>query len=271
VQVEMRYQDVSNNFETQRTISLKPGDASQHWRVRLSDRSQNSYQYRLLFFLADGLRYQTEWQTSEDLALVINDPFQGFIKVRLVPVLDMNNLIEANVLITYEDQATGYRRTVQKIFTGGAPLTSQDVVIPTLVKDPLGFTHDTTIVRSDGSVYASGPREVMGMNTTLPVIDGEGQTSRIRVSLPPNSDLATTNLSALKVQVVGLGEHPDSAEALFTPSQTGEQVLTLVQPNGNGPFSYRYSVTGFNRLGVPVPGASGQEMSLSLLIPLPTA
>src|SRR5262249_5466490 len=147
VQVELWYQDTVNGFEARKTIALKPGDAGVHWRVRLSNRSQNSYRHQLLYFLTDRLRYQTDWQTSNDPALVVNDPFQNAVKVRMVPLLDTNNLVEADVNVIYEEPASGYRRTVQKIFTGGTPLTSQELSIPTLSKQPEGFTYDVTLVR----------------------------------------------------------------------------------------------------------------------------
>jgi hypothetical protein len=270
VQVELLYEDRANAFETVRTIALKPGDAGARWQVRLSDRNRKTYLYRLLYFFADGLRYQTQWQESEDPALVINEPFQNKIKARLVPLLDSNNLMEANVNLTYEEADTAYRRTEQKVFLGGAQLSSQEVIIPTLAKTPAQFTYDVTVVRADGSVFSAEPQTVTTMPATLVISDGEGKTTRLKVKLV-NSDLASANLMAVKVQVVGPGENPDSAEALFTPTAVADQTLTLVQPGEAGPMRYRYQVTGFNRQGIPVPGVAGEDTSLNLLIPLPAA
>lgn len=269
VQAELWYQDAANNFETRKTIALKPGDAGARWRVRLSDRNQKTYRFRLLYFLSDGLRYQSEWKTTDDPALIINDPFQSSVKARLVPLLDPNNLVEADVNVTYEEADTGYHRTVQKIFASGAPLASQDVTIPTLAKLPASLTYDVTVVRGDGSVFASGPRPITTLPAVLAIADGEGKTTRIRVRLG-NTDLASANLAAVKVLVIGQGENPDSAEALFVPSQTADQTLTLVQAAGAGALTYKYWVTGYNRQGIPVSGASGQDTSLNLIIPLPT-
>ena len=270
VQVELLYEDRPNSFETVKTISLKPGDAGARWQVRLSDRNQKSYNYRLLYFFADGLRYQTPWQPSEDPALVINEPFLNKIKARLVPLLDPNNLVEADINITYEEIDNNYRRTEQKVFTGGAPLTSQEVVIPTLAQAPTGFTYDVTVVRADGSVFTADPQTITTIPATLVVSDGEGKTTRLKVKLA-NSDLALANLVAVKVQVVGTGENPDSAEALFTPSSTADQTLVLVQPGGAGPLRYTYSVTGYDHRGIPVQGVSGEDTSLNLIVAAPTA
>jgi hypothetical protein len=267
VQVELQYADTANAFETTKTIALKPGDAGAHWRVRLSDRQKNTYRYRILYFLADGLRYQTPWSSSQDRALVVNDPFQSTVKARLVPILDVNNLVEADVTVSYDEAASGYHRTVQKVFAGGAPLVSQEVTIPTLASVPSGFTYDVTVVRGDGSVFESGAQTVNSFPATLPIADGVGRTSRIKVKLV-NPDLASASLLAVKVIVRGEGDDGDSAEALFTSSQIADQTLVLVQP-GTGPLTYSYQVTGYNRQGIPVKGTQGQDSSLNLLVPLP--
>lgn len=268
VQVELEYRDEINSFDTQKTIALKPGEPGVHWRVRLSDRNQEAYRYRVSYFLIDGLCYQTDWQTTEEPALVINNPFQNQVKARLVPLLDANNLVEADVNLTYEEPETGYRRTVTKTFMGGVPLIGQDAIIPTLSKTPANFTYDVTVVRGDGSVFATEPQVVTDLSTTLVVSDGEGRTARIRVKLP-STDLASANLSAVKVIVTGIGENADKAEALFTTSNTAEQTLTLVQP-GTGPLLYSYEVIGYNPNGIPRNGASGQDTSLNLIVPMPT-
>lgn len=271
VQVELEYQDVANNFETQKTIALKPSDAGVHWRVRLSDKNQNSYRYRLTYFLTDGLRYQSDWQAGEGPALIINDPFQNKVKARLVPMLDLNNLIEADVNLTYEEPDTGYQRTVQTVFSGGTPtLPTQEVVIPTLAKDPAGFNCDVTVIRADGSVFASGTQAVTTVPATLVISDGEGRTMRVKVKLPSAiSDLTSGALSAVKVFLTGASDNPDTAEVLFTPTVTLEQTVILAQPT-TGPLTYTYKVTGYNRLGIPIQGTTGQESSPTLIVPIPT-
>jgi hypothetical protein len=268
VQVALAYEDLSNDFSVEKTIVLKPGDAGTHWRVCLSDPDLKTYRYRLLYFLVDSLQYQTDWQTSSETSLVVNDPFQGQIKARLVPLLDADNLIEAVVNLDYREEDTGYSCTIQKVFQGGDPLTSQEVIIPTIHKQPAGFDYDVTVIRADGSVFASEPQNVTDLSAALPISDGEGKTTRIKVKLP-NTDLASANLVAVKVQVTGQGENGDSAEVLFTTSQTNDQTLTLVQPGGAGPLTYSYKVIGYNRQGIPVPGVSGQDTSLNLVVPLP--
>jgi hypothetical protein len=267
VQVEMMYKDPTNGFEPQRTFMLKPTDSGVHWRLRLSNPELLAYHYRLTYFMADGTRYITDWASSEDPGLVINDPFQGMLNIRLTPLLDPNQIVEAVVNLNYQEAETGFNRSVQKVFSGG-PLTSQVVTIPTLSAAPAGFTYDVTVIRADGSVFESGEIRVENSKAALPIVDGIGRAARIRAHLS-SQDLASAQLSAVKVLVVGTGEAPDMEEALFTPSQANDQFLTLVQQS-EGPIAYRYNILGYSRTGIPIPGDSGQETTPNLIVRLPT-
>jgi hypothetical protein len=269
VQVELAYNDPANQFEAHRTFVLRPGQAGASWKLRLSDPDLRAYQYRTTYFFKDGVRYESDWQTSEDPSLVINDPFQGSIKLRLVPVLDPAALIEADVDLVYHEAATGYQRRIQTVFSG-SPLASQPIVIPTLAKEPGGYAYDVTVIRMDGSVFESGTIAAEADRNALPISDGAGATHRIKVRLP-GANLAALNLAAIKVNLVGPGESPDTAEAVFTPSQTADQTLALVQPDAGGPFVYRYSVTGYSNQGLPIPGDSGESADLNLFVRMPTA
>jgi hypothetical protein len=268
VQVELMYQDPANNFEAQRTFVLRPGQAGDHWKLRLSDPSLHTYQYRTTYFLKDGVRYQTDWLTSEDPSLVINDPFQGAIKVRLVPLLDASLLVEADVDLLYHEQDTGYQRRMLTVFSG-SPLASQPISIPTLAKEPAGYSYDVTVIRADGSVFESGTIEASADHNAVVISDGAGMTHRIRIK-PANTNLAAANLVAIKVNLLGPGDDPDTAEALFTSSQIADQTLALVQPDTAGAFVYRYNVTGYSVQGLPIKGDSGESSDLNLIVRLPT-
>jgi len=267
VQVEMWYQDEANGFESQQTFALSPGQPPAHWRLRLADQALRTYRYRTTYVFQDHLRYQTDWQSSEDLGLVINNPYQSALKVRLVPLLDAANLVEADVNVTYKEPDTGFERSVQTTFSG-SPLAAQPVVIPVLAAEPAGYTYDVTVVRQDGSVFESGPMAATGGTGVVVVSDGAGATHRIRVKLL-DANLAAAGLAALKVFLEGPGDQPDTAEALFTPSQAADQTLALVQPDAGGPFAYKYRVVGYSLAGLPVTGDSGTASDLNFLVRLP--
>jgi hypothetical protein len=268
VQVELVHHDPASGLEPRRTIRLRPGDPAGRWRVRLADGAPAAYQHRTTYFLAGGLRWRTGWTPSTEPTLVVNDPFQNELKLRLFPLLDPAALLEASIDVSYEEPATGYERRARTTFAGPV-LAAQDLSIPTLAEDPESFTYQVVVIRNDGSVFQSGTREASADTTALVISDGAGSTHRIRARLL-GTDLASAGLLAVKLQLRGPGADPDTTEALFTPSQVADQTLTLVQPDGGGPFRYTYAVTGYTTAGLPVPGASGETGDVNLLIPLPS-
>ena len=269
VQVDLSYEDTANNFDAQQTIVLKPGAGgigSAHWKLRLSNPNQRQYRYLLTYFMQDNVHYQTDWQTTEDPSLVVNDPFQSVLRLRLVPVLDAASLIEADVNVKYSEPS-GYSRQYPIVFSGPT-LTSQALAIPTLTKTPTGYTYDITVINQDGSTKAVGPTTVTPDTQVVVVSDGAGATHRIRVRLPSPS--LGPGLAAIKVDLTGPGAPPDTAEALFTPSQLADQTVALVQADTSTPFVYQYAVTGYTTQGLPVHGDSGQSSSPNLIVRLPT-
>ncbi|HSR51440.1 MAG TPA: hypothetical protein VLV83_11470 [Acidobacteriota bacterium] len=265
VQAELRYEDQANNFTTEKTFLLRPGDAPQMWKLRLSDDEQREYSYRLTYFLNSGIRVEEDWQTSESPTLVVNEPFQGNLEVRLVPLLEASNLIEAIVDLTYEEEDTGYTRRVQQVFN---PLNLQSAVIniPTLAENPQRYTREVTIVRMDGSVFASDPIE--SENRVAVISDGEGATRRVTVRLVGTS-LAQAGLTAMKVDLTGPGDDPDRDSAIFTPTQSQDQTLSLVAAEASGSFPYSFQVTGYDLQGHPVEGDSGDSSDDTLLVNAP--
>jgi hypothetical protein len=267
VQVEVSYKDAANSFSDDRTFVLKAGDPPVHWRLRLSDPSLRAYQYRVTYFFPGNVRYTTDWVTTDGGTLVVNNPFQNQIELRIIPLLDINNLQEADVEIVYSEPETKYERRTQLTF-GTLPLTTQVVVIPTLARNPKGYSYSTTVVRADGSVISPVLTPASFEDTALVVKDGPGASHRLTVKLP-DTNLAGAGLLAVKVVVWGPGSPPDVAEAIFTPTATADQKLMIVQPDGTGPWMYNYAVTGYTARGIPRPGDTGQASDSSLLVRLP--
>lgn len=185
VQVDLRYEDSANAFKTEKTMLFRPGEGSQFWRLRLSDPNLQEYQYRVTYFLQDNLQVKTGWQPSTQTVLKIDEPFQNTLKnIRIVPVLDTSNLVEAVVDLTYREADTKYTRTYREVFAPDAAegVKSRSLNIPTLAKEPNpALTYDYTIVRLDGSVFQSDP---ITTDTLIALVsDGAGATHRIKVKL----------------------------------------------------------------------------------------
>ena len=237
VEVELEYDDPGSGFRVEKTVLMKPNNPPVRWKLRLGNDAKREYRFRRRYFFKTGnVQLQTDWETTQDPALIINEPFQGERNVRLFPLLDANNLLEAVVDLDYHEPQTGYRRKFQRVLTGPV-LAGESIVIPTVLPDPAPISFEATIIHADGSVFQSGT--ITTPDNVALVSEGAGTTQRIRVRLPNNSVGA---LVAIKVDLTGMGEEPDTTTALFTPSQTADQTVALAQPAANQ-MRYTYPVS----------------------------
>ena len=264
VQVEVVYDDAVNDFHVERTFQLEPGDLAGHLKLRLADEAPREYRYRVLYFLGNNIRYQSEWITTQNPELIVNEPFQGELLLRMVPLLDETNLLEAVVDVTYSEVDTGYSRRIQEILNGTDGIASRSLTFSTLIPDPSTYTINWTIVRMDGSVFSSGDK-VLEQSTAV-ISDGIGSTHRIVVRLPQS--VSWDNLMALKVELEGVGDNADVTQAIFTPSQVTDQTVWLVQPT-EGAFRYRASVTAYSLDGTPIHGTEQETDQSTLIIQVP--
>jgi hypothetical protein len=264
-QVDVWYQDPNDGFINKQSFLLKPGDPSTHWRLRLTATEQLAYQYRVTYFFADNLQYQTSWITTDSRTIVVNDPFRGNLNLRLVPLMDAGSLIEADVDVAYSEADTGYTRHLHQTFMPDN-LKSQVLSVPTLDTVPAPYTATTTVIRTDGSTFTSQP--ITSSASAFVVSDGAGKIHAIQVHLP-SKDLG--NLAAIKVDFTGSGNNADSASVLFTPSQINDRTVYLVQADKSVAFSYTYQVTGYTLRGQPITGDSATTTSSSLVVKMPSA
>ncbi len=272
VQVELSYDDPVRGFRDDRTIVLD-GAGSHHWRLRFAEGSAKVFRHRATYFLAGNVRHTTEWRdsppiTTEVASLVVNDPWQGRLDMRLVPMLDGAEFLDANVVLRYHEPDTGYEWRDTVTLPGGAVgrAPAQDVVVPTIAAAPAGLTVTTTVVRSDGSTFDGDPTPVAADRPIL-VTDGPGATKLVQVRLA-NPDLAGAGLAAVRVTVTGPGEGPDVAETLFVPEAATPRTVAIGHTEP-GPVTVTYRVDGFTTAGLPVAGETGTTASTQLLVPLP--
>lgn len=263
-QIDVWYQDANDSFINKQSFLLKPGDPSTHWRLRLTSAEQRTYQYRITYFFPNNLQHQTDWVSTDSRSIVVNDPFQGSLDLRLVPLLDAGSLIEADVDLTYREADTGYTRNLHQTFTPDN-LKAQAISLPTLAKIAAPYTSSITVIRSDGSTFTSQP--TTSSSPVLIISDGVGKIHAIQVHLP-SKDLG--NLAALKVDFTGSGDDPDFASVLFTPSQVNDRTVYLVQSGKTTAFSYTYKVTGYTQHGQPIAGDSGTATGSSLVVKMPS-
>jgi hypothetical protein len=267
VQVEVSYDDTTNGFSDHRSFLMKAGDPPVHWRLRLSDPNLRTYQYRVTYVFTGNYQHTTDWTTTDSATLVIGNPFKNQFQVRVVPILQVSNLQEADVEVVYQETVSGYEHRTPLTFNPAA-MATQVVVIPTMSAAPTGYSFITTVVHQDGSVVQPTTTQATVDDQVVLVKEGQGAAHKITVSLP-DTNLAGAGLLAVKVVLWGPGDPPDVAEALFSPSTLAPQTVLLVQPDTTKPWSYHYQVIGYTALGVPRGGGPQLASDTNLLVQLP--
>ena len=89
-------------------ITLRPGGPPQSWKLRLSDKSDNSYSYTTKCTLKDGRVFDSGPFNSTASAIVVNDPFSGAINITIQPAIDPAKTKLAIVEIFYRDPTCDY-------------------------------------------------------------------------------------------------------------------------------------------------------------------
>jgi len=263
VQIDLAYDDQATGFSDTHRVVVGPQDAPSNWRLRLADDARREYRRRDTFLFREGsLRYSPP-EYADSGAVIVNAPFRGQHRMRLVPMLDPATLFEAIVDITYQEPDTGYRRTFQRIYDGfsGRP-RSESITFPTIQAEPADVTYFVTVVRQDMSTYSSD--EMTSENGVILITDGAGTLQRIRVELPHSG---VGDFMGLRVSVMSDGADPDEAQAFFSPSATEPQFVTLVQPDDGG-RTYRYEVTGYDMFGQPSRIAEGSADDTRFIVPM---
>lgn len=270
VQVELVYEDPGSGFKAAKAMIFTPGDPGQHWKLRFKETNLKTFKSRVTFFMENNLRVEGEWVQSEPIttesgSLVINSPFHNEITVRVVPMLEQEEIADASVELLYKEDDTGYEHRASITYTPAEAPTTKLVTIPTISPTPTGVVATKMVVRADGSVFAGQPETLTGTTTATIVSDGPRDVRKIKVKLA-SPDLATQGLIAVRVRLVATGENGDRDEVFFTGA-VAEEVVTLALPDDG--HTYSFEVIGYTPLGVPRAGLTGTIADNPLLIPLP--
>ena len=212
VQVEVNYDDTNERLHYC-SFLMKASDPAVHWKLRLSDPNLRTYQYRVTYVFTGNYQHTTDWTTTDSATLVLGNPFKNQFQVRVVPILEVSNLQEADVEIVYQETDSGYEHRTPLTFNPAA-MATQVVVVPTMLAAPTGYSFTTTVVHQDGSVVQPTTTQATVDDQVALVKEGQGAAHKITVSLP-DTNLAGAGLLAVKVVLRGAGDPPDVAEALF--------------------------------------------------------
>jgi len=107
IDVALHYRSKSG-WSNDAVVTLRPGGQPQSWKLRLSDKTDNTYTYTTRCTLKDGRVFNAGPFTSNTSAIVVNDPFSGAINITVQPAIDPAKTKLAIVEISYRDPSCDY-------------------------------------------------------------------------------------------------------------------------------------------------------------------
>ncbi len=154
VEVHLRYESPTG-WAREKTFIVKPGDAAQEWKLRLSDPNHRTYSYRYVYHLPSGDTRETEWQEREASSLLVNDPFDWQLHIEIIPAVDAEKVRMAFVDLIYEDPDNGVHheqsvRLMQDDLQQGLP---QDIFLALEDRTRRTFQYRVTLLGADNQPH----------------------------------------------------------------------------------------------------------------------
>jgi hypothetical protein len=155
IDVRLSYDDGAT-FKREDTFRVLPTSPAQPWRLRLSDPTKRTWTATLTHHLKNGDVQTSGPITSDASALPVDDPFEGSLDIRAIPLFPPDTVRQIFVDILYNDEANGYKREERLEIPGTATAPVQ-LRIALLNPDLKTFRHRLTIVTTDGRLIQGPP------------------------------------------------------------------------------------------------------------------
>ena len=107
IEVPVQY-TAKSGWQTSQTFIVRPGNASQTWKLRLADKDDRTYTYSTNCYLKDGTLIAGAPVTSTASAVLVSDPFTGALDLTFQPAFDATAVKLAIVEFSYQDTANNY-------------------------------------------------------------------------------------------------------------------------------------------------------------------
>ncbi|MGH9560618.1 MAG: hypothetical protein ACRD3S_04110, partial [Terracidiphilus sp.] len=144
IEVPLQYQAPSG-WQTSTTIVVRPGSAQQLWKLRLADKTANTYTYSTNCYLKDGTLISSPQVSSTATAIIVSDPFLGAINLTLQPAFSASAYSLAIVELSYQDAVHNYSfKTTVQIAAGTT--AAQNVHIPIIDRTQTGYQYRLTFI-----------------------------------------------------------------------------------------------------------------------------
>ncbi len=168
IDVALSYDDGAT-FQRGDQFRVTAASAPQFWRLRLTRRERREWSARFTHHLKNGGTRTSGPITSDAGFLPVDDPFDGALNIRAIPLFAPGAVRRAFLDITYIDEANGYRREERLDIPGTA---TEPVALRIALVDPAlrTFRHQVTVVTGDGRLIQNEP--VDGTQTLIGVGQG---------------------------------------------------------------------------------------------------
>ena len=120
IEVPLQY-TAASGWQASTTIIVRPGAAPQLWKLRLTDKTVDSYTVSTNCYLKNGTLISTPQSRSTASAVIVSDPFVGGVDLTLQPAFSASAYTQAIVELSYLDKANNYSfNTTVQIQAGAA-------------------------------------------------------------------------------------------------------------------------------------------------------
>ena len=155
IDVTLSYDDGAT-FQRTDTFRVLPGSAPQFWRLRLTQPARRDWQANFTHHLKNGATRTSGPLNSDASFLAVDDPFEGALEIRAIPLFQAATVRNVFVDVTYVDEPNNYRRE-ERLEIPGTAVDPIPLRIALLNPDLRTFRHRVTIVTTDGRLIQQAP------------------------------------------------------------------------------------------------------------------
>ncbi len=259
VQVTLSYADTEAGIPNEEfTVVLDAANLAQNYQRAVFNLVRNPIRYRRRFLLQSGeVLEDPEWSETSSRQLLVNQPFNDFLNVRLLPVGDAwDQVVQVIVDLRYRDPAQAFEVNESMAIKSNAEFRTWRVVLP----DKTRREFEYRIARSfkDGRFEQSDWAPQNGTET-LPIPVNGPPVQRIRF-VADRLDLETSPVTELALKHLVTG----AEETLIFRSKDPQEWL-VPAPAGT-PIHYEARPTYFPANADPVQAPRIEESDSVLVL-----
>ncbi len=259
VQVTLAYED-DDIPRREHTVVLDANNREERWEHVIFDFVRRPVQYKCRYLLHSGEVIDGDFQTTTSRTLVINQPFERFLRVRLVPTGNgWEDVAQAIVDLRYSDPANEYEAEGSFTLKSNAEFKQWQVVLRD--RDKRDFEYRTTVSYKNGDFEQSGWERLEG-DATIPIHVKAPPTVKVNLI----SDMLDFAAAPITEVVMRYNQNGVEETETFVFRDKTPQTWTIRVADGM-PLRYTYQVTHFPPDNEPVQLPEKEETDKAVVLP----